>query len=739
MLDDTIVAPIVEILDSPIPTSYPHDAPSPPHHPPCNWTAAEREAGACDNALPLAVREATLRSEGFEYNEVPSSHLVSRPDERDDIWRMPQVSIVADDDEVVNQVVVTVDEAFAGGALLSRELRPHSASPNEPGIVFHHRGFIEKDAIDIPALREMFPEAKICEDFHDNSWKSWPPIKGRYSVLLGCPPCRVVAPSGKQLGPDDPDAHVTSDGLGDMAVVHGYDWAVGEQHEQLAIWNEGSMYSLHDASLNRARLARINRVPGAPCDAELASGCSRPTERGRLTFFHEKEGRDLGPLVRLHGLDAGGSIQDIIRNCPLEPDELAAVIMVGKLVPVSHSLPADGRIVVVAHLFWGEHDGVVQEGSQVHFRDGTAASKSDKRKFIVHKLYGTRAKLFYDSNRSPEYLRELHSVRDLVTSPRRFDCLHPLGRFGSLTRFGTPPLYGQKQLIMRDGQPSLFATDELYRLHGDVEHLYYLRGVKPALSDVEIRGQVGKSLVRDFASKIIDRLVNRIQLAVDVDEGRLQPHSQRPEHAALRHMRDAHTVGTALILVDMSAAPKVLVGRGEKLIAVDPTILTRNDAKSNSTALSKSILSECVGFDPDSFVAGTSFVGDHEILVTVCPIIIDTRYLFDDVDWKELHKLKHSFCSAVYHSAIQTCIANLHIAQGTIFSVPTTSCLPKTTLCLSAMPTFTTTLCPLNKPSFMTTLCPLNKPWQPFALWPKARHGNPLPSGRRRSWQHFAL
>ena len=192
-----------------------------------------------------------------------------------------------------------------------------------------------------------------------------------------------------------------------------------------------------------------------------------------------------------------------------------------------------------------------------------------------------------------------------------------------------------------------------------------LRGLSPPVDDVDIRGQVGKSLVRSFASRIIGRLVERVRLAVDVEQGRLQPYSARPEHAAAKAMRLFNDVGTALIFVNLSAAPTVLVSRVDlELISVSSAILARKEAKTESTKLAQSLFAAAINFDPDTFVAGLIHAEDKATLVTVCPVVIDTRYTFGEVAWLELSSLKESPCYLLYHSAISTSIANLEIEQG---------------------------------------------------------------------------
>ena len=631
--------------------------------PPCNWTDGERAAEACDLSMTLFERRRALERIGVEYNEVAASHLVSRPSERDEIWAMPRVFTDAVEDSPPVDVV-TVDEMFAGGAVLSRELRAHSASPDEGGIVFRQRGFIEKDSVDVRALRVAFPDVLVCENYYDRSWSTWPRADG-IRVLLACPPCRIVASPGRQLMLKDPDAEVSTTALGELDAVHDYDYILGEQHENIATLEHGIVLITQDESLPRHD--RINRIEGAPCDAELARGVGLPTTRGRLTFMYEKKTADLGPIRRLENLHSGGAIDDILDRC-IPPDVLDTVLLDGVLTLVEHELPPRGRVTLAARLTWGTSGGTVRPGSKVYLLN--SCEIKDERPFIVSQLFGSRAKLFYDSNKHPEYLRTLVEVCQLTTEPRVFDVLHTGGLYGSLTHFGTPPLYGQKQLILRGNRASLFTTTELYRLHGDLEHLDMLRGLSPAVDDVTIRAQVGKSLVRSLAAKTVDRLVERVQLAIDVKHGRLQPYSRRPEHVCLEHIAALESVGTALVIVDMTGAPKVLACDDDALICVNPERLVRKDAKNNATALAQHLLSEMLGFEPDAFLAGTTYVGNHAVVVTVCPIVADTRFVFDQIAWLDLSALRTRRASPVYHEAIKTCIANLRIEQGVFFHHP---------------------------------------------------------------------
>lgn len=631
--------------------------------------------------------------------------MVSRPNERDAILDRPRLRI---EGSALPAVTVVVDEVFAGSALLSRELHTHSAATNTAGVVYVQRGLVEKDTLDQRLLRRIFPDAMICCDYYNKSWQSWPPADG-LSILLGCPPCRIVAPPGKQRCLDDPDAEVSTIALGAIATHHRHAWIVGEQHAQIALHAEGAVLRAQDDSLSG--YVRKNVVAGAPLGAELAGGAGRPTTRSRLSFLYERSDLDLGPVRPLEGLDHGGAIADVLQPS-LTPEERALVILPGVLTPVPHELPARGRMVVVARLAWGSHDGVVVPGSKVLFRQGT-----DGRPFIVTAMFGDRAKLFYDDNRDPEYLKQLVHVSSLITAPRSFDVLHTDGVYGSLTRFGTPPLYGQKQLIMRNGEPSLFTTWELYNLHNDLEHLSALRGLQPSPAEVDVRGQLGKSLVRDFARKIVARLTERVQLAVDVQRGVLQPHSQRPEHGVLSSMYPWHSVGTALVFVNLAAAPTLLTSPQQLLVRVSDVILERKAAKDASTALASQLFSAALGFEPDAFVAGTSFCGDHPVLVTVCPIVLDTRYVFDSVAWCELHELDDHHAIAVYKLAVATSIANLGVPQGALSLLSLSSIQLQPLACCAA---------PSSSPPWLASSLP---PPDPHAMYGVAGIG-PQRSGR---------
>ena len=66
----------------------------------------------------------------------------------------------------------------------------------------------------------------------------------------------------------DPDAEVSTTALGELDAVHDYDYILGEQHENIATLEHGIVLITQDESLPRHD--RINRIEGAPCDAELA-------------------------------------------------------------------------------------------------------------------------------------------------------------------------------------------------------------------------------------------------------------------------------------------------------------------------------------------------------------------------------------------------------------------------------------------------------------------------------------
>ena len=169
---------------------------------------------------------------------------------------------------------------------------------------------------------------------------------------------------------------------------------------------------------------------------------------------------DLGPCPPL-------AISDRPTSCiadHLSPSCDPALLLKGSFTPRPHNGPVEGRLVVVGVLTLGVPDGPVVLGSRVIFKN-----KEETRQFVVKQLNGDDAYLFHDDRDHGCSLRDPVHVSLLRTVSFNVDVLHPKGIYGSFTYFGLPPLFGQKQLIMRSGRPSLLSAHEIASLHGDTE------------------------------------------------------------------------------------------------------------------------------------------------------------------------------------------------------------------------------------------------------------------------------
>ena len=118
---------------------------------------------------------------------------------------------------------------------------------------------------------------------------------------------------------------------------------------------------------------------------------------------------------------------------------------------------------------------------------------------------------------------------DLLHFPHAINVNSIYGVAGTVTGFGMPPVFEDKQLILVGDRARRFTTTELYRLGGDAAGLCELQRLRTHPRESIVRRRHGKSLSMSLARAMTKRLRARIDEFIAVREGHLAPYCERPE------------------------------------------------------------------------------------------------------------------------------------------------------------------------------------------------------------------
>ena len=516
-------------------------------------------------------------------------------------------------------------ELCAGSAHLSRRARLVSGSADEFNVKLRTKRFIEKDADDRQFIAAHFAddEPEIFDNFYTREWKSpspGPPL----DYALACPPCRIVAAPGKRRGANDADAEITISALAEVAQHHRVRWAAGEQHSNITTLDGGSVFRLFVDSMRAAGYVLVH-VADRGRVVEHFTSAGHAVYRRRIGFLFELSSLDLGPCPPL-------AISDTPTSCIA--DHLTAtcdpsLLMDGIFTPRPYDEPVAGRMVVVGVLTIGVPDGPVELGSRVIFKN-----KDETRQFVVRELSDGNARLFHDDADHGGNLRDPVHVSLLRAVSFNVDVLHARGIYGSFTFFGLPPMYGQKQLVMRNGTPSLLSAFEIASLHGDTDAAEGM--IAAGMSERRASDGIGKSLVRNLATATVQRLADRIALAELVNAGKVQPHSKRPELELGRSLAAPDASGVYVAVVSLHPSTPVVFtdSAGAQLLRVVPHLRSRKSAVAAAEAC-VACLGPAIGVTPRCFYAGALTLPDGPAVeLVVCPTSLRVPFSFDGASWR---------------------------------------------------------------------------------------------------------
>ena len=568
----------------------------------------------------------------------------------------PQASPMLIDDNSPTSTEITAIgiELCAGGAHLSRCARSVVGAADDVNVKLRTKRFIEKDGDDRRFISAHFAADKphVFGNFYSREWKSpspGPPL----DYALACPPCRIVAAPGKRRGANDADAEITISALAEVAQHHRVRWAAGEQHSNITTLDGGSVFHLFVDSMRAAGYVLVH-IHERGRVVEHFTNAGHAVYRRRIGFLFELETLDLGPCPPL-------AISDKPTTCiadHLSSTYDPSLLMSGVFTPRPYDEPVEGRMVVVGVLTIGVPDGPIQLGSRVIFKN-----TEEPRQFVVRELNDDIARLFHDDADDGGNLHDPVHVSLLRAVSFNVDVLHPHGIYGSFTFFGLPPLYGQKQLVMRNGTPSLLSALEIANLHGDADAATGM--IAAGMSERRASDGIGKSLVRNLATATVQRLADRIALAELVSSGKIQPHSERPELELGRSLAAPDTGGVYVAIVSLHPSTPVVFtdSAGAKLLRVVPHMQTRKSAVAAAEAC-VACLSSAIGVTPRCFYAGALAPPDGPAVeLVVCPTSLRVPFLFDGAAWRTVNHVGALLRPLVLLS-LATTLSMVDIQQG---------------------------------------------------------------------------
>ena len=381
--------------------------------------------------------------------------------------------------------------------------------------------------------------------------------------MLACPPCRIVAVTGKQGGAEDPDAAITISAWADVADHFGIPFIAGEEHANVATLHNGEVLRLMDERQLRGGRTRTPRIAGAPLGAEIVHDTGVVELRRRLGFQyeHEKVTDAIGPNYPLRISTATPCISDVLLPEDQIPEHL---YVVGRLEHLNLPRAFDRRRPTRAAILHTGEDGVLREGSAVALVDDKG-KEIDTRNFVLYEFTGPKhARLFFDDRKEPEWIYNWPLKRLKLLLGEHY-VYHIKGVAGTTTDFGVPPQWGDKQLILVNGRARRFHEDELYAIGGDPGGAHLLRRVVPEMSASKRRRHHGKSLTFTLANALCKRLRERIDDYIDVLRERTPRYEDRFETGAARNVVQLGDATAVVVFLHLDEDRKL-----HALVNVDP-------------------------------------------------------------------------------------------------------------------------------------------------------------------------
>ena len=211
--------------------------------------------------------------------------------------------------------------------------------------------------------------------------------------VIACASCRIMTTPGRQLGVNDPNAHVTTDATADVAGHFKSPFVIGENHANIVLLHGGEDLRKMDSRYERSARVLSPLVDGAPLGAGMVLDTGLPEVRHRIVLAYDEMRmvHIIGPAQRLL---IKCSQTQCIASVLDDPDDVPAFLFVpGRLRFRSVTMPCSReRPAVAAVLTFGD------EGIRALRTDESRRPLGD-RVYVVteHDANGVYARLFVDA------------------------------------------------------------------------------------------------------------------------------------------------------------------------------------------------------------------------------------------------------------------------------------------------------------------------------------------------------
>ena len=503
--------------------------------------------------------------------------------------------------------------------------------------------FIEIDDTDNLIARSMFPHARYHDtDVRHRAYLRWS-LPQTPMLCFGCSPCTPVAGAGEMLGPAHPEIAITTDELANVANHLQIPFVFGEHHWRLAADHDGILLARVDLCMAAGGRHRRPLVDGVPMGAELIrdSGCAEI--RPRLFINYEPVSAEglIGPCPPLEiDLSDAQRLVDILDP----PDSVPAHLWLHGRIVVHPRCSSERRLQpnIAATLYMGE-SGALFVGSHVQRPEDIPRDR-------VWVLWSfdtperRHATLFMDTRGDREYNLYLREIRTDGLTQRSFTI--PLrsiyGTLTTVTSFGPPPLYGDKQAIYIDGRARRLTVGELFKLGRDYDGVRRVRECAPHITEVQLRKRAGKTVCMPIARAGLRRAHKRASELLAVVAGHAEPFAERVGTRLASHAAPLGRLNVVVSFVSLhKSQPAVLYMSEGVAIGIADANATHRVAVDLAAPILRQFTA-ALGFEPVAFLAGvvdSAAFPDESTLVVACPT---GTALIPDVDpfrWMPLDRI----------------------------------------------------------------------------------------------------
>ena len=278
-------------------------------------------------------------------------------------------------------------------------------------------GLCEKKGAVLDAVSSRHPDAMVCNDVRDGTWKQWD-ISTRVEVLTGGPPCNPYTGAGPQLGEEHKDAGLIM-AMADVGHFHKARWIMLEEVCELLTKFKAYYTRIIQYFQGKSYL----HISSETLQHQQLGGQSR---RARLwPLFEDVELAGQLPPWQPH---VSALVPGCVRSALSRVDQVQDTdFLVGRLDRYSEPVVGKGGVTRVGNFITGGGNTPLVRGSAVKlkpeqngcvvakFAGGTLKLSAADTQFVVLSVTQDKVRLFYDHRKTPAWLyRRRHHIASQV-------------------------------------------------------------------------------------------------------------------------------------------------------------------------------------------------------------------------------------------------------------------------------------------------------------------------------------